>query len=485
MPPAADTIQPPNALPANGDAAHLFSKTASFSFLKTAQLRKVSTWSFNYLSQNQVQFSGKFKQVKIGTFLTRRKNAVKIEDDKAYKQVTIRLFGKGAKVRSETLLLGKEIKTKSQFLVSEGQFIFSRIDARNGAFAIAPKEIDGAIVTNDFPVYDIDQNLIDPNYFALLISTEHFTEYFQGLSSGTTNRQRINDAEFLDFAIPLPPIETQKKLVARYNAKTSQAAESEARAEKLEKDIENYLLKELGIKIQATEKKNLAKFSFLQSANLKELSRWSVDFLDKQNTFDEIRKSKYEVVSFEELITFAQYGISEKPSEIEQGVPMLRMNNILEGKLNLKKLKYLNLLNDRIQNLLLQKNDFLFNRTNSKELVGKTAIFDIEGAYVFASYLIRLKLNQAKSNIYFINYLFNSSVIRRQIDIISRQVLGQANVNLTELKKFLIPLPPLKIQNKIIKHINSEKAKIKQLTSDADNLRTMAKIDFEAELFEK
>ena len=262
----------------NGDATAFATlstrKAEGGHFLKTASLKKLSNWSFSYLNRRQIRFSDSFRLVKIGTFLSRSKEAIKIQDDVIYKRVTIKLYGKGAQIRDE--VAGHDIGTKNQFLVKEGHFLLSRIDARNGAFAIATREIDGAIVTNDFPVYNVDLTFINPNYFSLLIATKHFAAYFQGLSSGTTNRQRMDEAEFLEMHIPLPSLKIQAALVATYNAQMLQASEFETQAAELEQESETYLLKELGVKTQEPENKAWRKFKFLQSAKLTELSRWDI-----------------------------------------------------------------------------------------------------------------------------------------------------------------------------------------------------------------
>ena len=99
-----------------------------------------------------------WSEFKIGDFLIRSKNSVELMDDVDYKQITVKLYGKGAVLRKT--ILGKDIKTKSQFLAKSGQLIMSRIDARNGAFAIVPSDLDGAVVTQDFPLFDINKDLL-------------------------------------------------------------------------------------------------------------------------------------------------------------------------------------------------------------------------------------------------------------------------------------------------------------------------------------
>ncbi|MCP5063980.1 MAG: hypothetical protein GY936_16180 [Ignavibacteriae bacterium] len=127
----------------------------------------------------------------------------------------------------------------------------------------------------------------------------------------------------------------------------------------------------------------------------------------------------------------------------------------------------------------------MINRTNSKELVGKTAIFNENEEYTFASYLIRVKLDTTKVNIDYINSLFNSQLGRIQIDMTSRQILGQANINSQEMRDFIFPIPPLKIQNQIAKKITKMKNEIKSLNTKAKQAREEAIKEFDEELFSK
>lgn len=155
-----------------------------------------------------------WSEFKIGDFLIRSKNSVELMDDVDYKQITVKLYGKGAVLRKT--ILGKDIKTKSQFLAKSGQLIMSRIDARNGAFAIVPSDLDGAVVTQDFPLFDINKDVILPEFLAFLLRSKEFTHACQHSSKGTTNRKRLKEELFLDEILPLPSLPEQKVIV-EYN----------------------------------------------------------------------------------------------------------------------------------------------------------------------------------------------------------------------------------------------------------------------------
>lgn len=100
--------------------------------------------------------------------------------------------------------------------------------------------------------------------------------------------------------------------------------------------------------------------------------------------------------------------------------------------------------------LALQDGGILINRTNSKELVGKCAVFHEPGLYVFASYLKRLRAKEAEADPDYLAWAVNSVVGRQQIDALSRQIIGQANINAEEIRSLQVPLPPLKVQRRIM-----------------------------------
>lgn len=144
---------------------------------------------------------------RIGDILTRHKTPVAVEDDVTYKQVTIRTNYKGVVLRGTQS--GATIGTKNQWRVSAGQFILSRIDARNGAFGIIPEELEGAIVTNDFLAFDINEDEVERDFFNVFLQSPVFLEACIKASRGNTNRKRVDEGFFLNYAVNLPPLAEQ------------------------------------------------------------------------------------------------------------------------------------------------------------------------------------------------------------------------------------------------------------------------------------
>jgi len=152
-----------------------------------------------------------WQQVELGEVLKPTKNSAAISPETVYSQITVRLYGKGVIERGK--ILGRDIGSK-QYTASEGQFIISKIDARNGAFGLVPKALDGAVVTGDFLLYQCAKQLL-PSFLYYLANTPYFVDECVKSSEGSTNRVRLKPDKFLAMEIPLPPLAEQQRLVAR------------------------------------------------------------------------------------------------------------------------------------------------------------------------------------------------------------------------------------------------------------------------------
>ncbi len=142
--------------------------------------------------------------ITIERFLTKSEAWVPVAPDGQYKQITARLWGKGLTLRGE--VPGAAIAAPRQFCAKAGQFLISRIDARHGAFGIVPAELDGALVSNDFPCFDIDASTVLPHYFEWYSRTPQFVDLCRRASQGSTNRVRMKEEKFLKMAVPLPSL---------------------------------------------------------------------------------------------------------------------------------------------------------------------------------------------------------------------------------------------------------------------------------------
>jgi type I restriction enzyme S subunit len=152
-------------------------------------------------------------QENLGSVLTRRKDEVLVQELESYKRLTIRMNGRGMVIRD--VVDGSTIGTKHQFVVKAGQLVLSKIDARNGAFGVLPEDCDGAIITGNFWAFDVDPNRLYVRYLDYLTKTHLFVDFCIRASEGTTNRRYLQEPRFLAQRISLPPIEEQRRIVAR------------------------------------------------------------------------------------------------------------------------------------------------------------------------------------------------------------------------------------------------------------------------------
>ena len=180
----------------------------------------------------------------------------------------------------------------------------------------------------------------------------------------------------------------------------------------------------------------------------------------------------WEIKKLGEVIQ-TQYGTSKKATSIVTGFPILRMNNITySGEMDYRDLKYIELSDNEKEKFLLKKGELLFNRTNSKELVGKTGLFELDTPMAFAGYLIKMKpSNLIHSK--FLLFFMNSEFMKKLLYNKAKNIVGMANINAKELEDFSIILPPIELQNKFaerIEKIEKLKFEIEKSIEVAQNL---------------
>ncbi len=166
------------------------------------------------------------------------------------------------------------------------------------------------------------------------------------------------------------------------------------------------------------------------------------------------------------------YGTSQKAGDDSSLVPVYRMGNIVDGKLVDHGFKYIAQSIGDLPRLYLKNNDILFNRTNSYELVGKSAIYTGPDEHAtFASYLIRIRLFEEQLLPAFFSFAMNSTYFRStQIEPEIVQQCGQANFNGTKLSSCLVPLPPLSEQHRIVAKIDQLMALCNTLEQQIDEV---------------
>ena len=248
--------------------------------------------------------------------------------------------------------------------------------------------------------------LLDPSYlrFALRHAEAHLASMGQGSTFAAIGRAELAKVEF-----PLPPLAEQRRIV-----------DILSRAEGI-------------VRLRREAEKKAAEL----------IPALFLDMFGDPAT----NPKGWPMKTVGDVIESADYGSSTKASDDGSGLPLIRMGNVdFEGTLKLTALKFVNLPNAEAEKYRLRAGDILFNRTNSKDLVGKTGLWSDEREAVVASYFIRLRVDRNRLHPCYLWAFMNSRHMKRVLFDTARGAIGQANINSKELKAFSVAVPPLQLQ---------------------------------------
>lgn len=443
----------------------------TFKYIHFAHYKDIPNWSVQYVVEEKLGFTKKYPMAKIGSFLSRSKKLVTLQDNIVYKRVSVSTIGKGIAVRDTKL--GKDIGTKKQYLVKKGQFLLSKIDARNGAFGVVPEEADGAIITGNFWAFDVDYNLLNPQYLVLVTQTKQFVGFAEKCSNGTTNRHYLQEDAFLQQSIPLPSLEEQERILADYNSSICKAEDKEKTIEENKYKIDKFILETLGVKTVSheEEKKNTSLLSFVK---LSSIERW--------DCYNERKLFIYgtEATPMFKLITEKpMYGAPYSSKPFDNSVRYIRITDINEdGTLNEDKVSA-----DMYNNTyLLKENDFLIARSGNT--VGKTYLYKkSDGPAIFAGYLIKFVIDEEKIDPKYLLLYTKSSIYKDWIKN-NMRISAQPNINSQQYLQSPIIVPSKKVQREIVNKVQTLANVNIRGKNEACELRRKALENFEQTIFE-
>lgn len=372
-------------------------------------------------------------------------------------------------------LQGKSSFKGKLFYAEPGDVVYSKIDVRNGAIGVVPPTMPGVAVSSEYPVYRVRPQIALPEYIKLLFRTSAFRKQINSMVSGASGRKRVQPPDLEDILVPLPPLAVQRDIVNRWRKSQGAVEAARAKAATVESAALQDFCASLGLRPppQGPIPKAFAVW-------WRNFSRWSVSHSQALLSMVDLSKGKHEVVPLGELVQRVQYGTSVKANTLGKGAAIIRMNNVKDGWLDLRDIKHVELTDGERERLLLREGDILFNRTNSKELVGKCAVFHDSGDFVFASYLIRVCARPERADPDYLAYFLNSPLGRQQINALSRHIIGQANINSLELRSLKICLPPLAAQDKIVESLKARRLEMERTKKATREQEERGRLEVEA-----
>ncbi len=411
-------------------------------------LQSLVNWSVAYLIKNNT-LTSTFPTVSIGTFLKRNKTVIDVLDNVRYKRVTIKTMGGGVFLRDEQE--GKNIGTKKQFIVKEGQFIVSKIDARNGAFGVVPKVANNAIITGNFWTFDVNLHYILPEYLALLTSTKEFMQFAEKASNGTTNRHYLQESLFLSQKIPLPSLEEQKVLIEEYNAVINYSYTRFSEGLIKAREAQTYLSNAIGAQERFPNGVS-GEFTAFEIVPYKKIQEWGTDKILCSRVY---QSSKYDTKTLEgdsslyDTIMRGKSPAYDKTStQYMLNQKCIRWNNI---DTQYAKTVSANWLQSVHKECLTQEGDVLINSTGEGTIGRASVVTKAHEGLLYDSHVLLLRLNKEKIDPRYFTLVFNSRYGQEQVNNVkSAKTTKQTELGIENLKKIQIPIPPLNTQREIV-----------------------------------
>ncbi len=314
----------------------------------------------------------------------------------------------------------EELRRGSYTYFADGDVILAKITPcmENGKCALAASLSNGiALGSSEFHVLRADPAKLLNAYLFAFLNRDEIREIAADNMTGSSGHRRVPESFYASMPLPLPTLDTQRTIVAECEAVDAETAKAQAEIEQAQQEI--------AAKVNAV---------YASKAPREEIAK---------------------------LSTAVQYGLNEPMNETRIGFKIFRMNEIVDGRMaDGGAMKYAAITPEVFADYRLHRGDVLFNRTNSIEHVGKTGLFDLEGDYCFASYLIRIVPDRAKVLPLFLTRMMNAAEWQAEAKSKAAKAINQANINAGVMKALRVPVPPLKEQERFVQAVEALESQI-------------------------
>ena len=298
----------------------------------------------------------------------------------------------------------------------EGDVLFAKITPcmENGKGALATGLENGlGFGSTEFHVLRPNAAIVLGEWLYYLTSWSAFRKDAEKHMTGSAGQKRVPKSFLENYEVDVPPIDDQEYQVLQLN--------------RIRKIID-------------ARRQQLSALDDLIKAR----------FVEMFGTYPSNEKG-WPTGTIRDLVTEVRYGSSRKAAEGNSGkYPYLRMNNITySGELDLSDTKTIDIPDEELDKCTVSRGDLLFNRTNSKELVGKTCVYNRDELMVLAGFVVRVRLNK-KALPEFVSAFMNTSFSKQMLLGMCKAAIGQANINAQELQNIGIYIPPIELQREFV-----------------------------------
>ena len=325
-------------------------------------------------------------------------------------------------IESPQALLGKDAPSRARKQVATGDTLVSMTRPNLNAVALVPKELDGQIASTGFDVLRPSAG-VDPRWISYLVRTEAFVDAMADLVQGALY-PAVRSKDVRAHLVPLAPEAEQTRIANQLDTLLARVQACNNRFDTIPPLLKRF------------------RQTVLDAATTGGLT----------NDWRDQGAKPWANVQLREVASAFSYGSAAKSSKAGD-VPVLRMGNIQSGRLDWSDLVFTSDKKE-IEKYKLDKGDVLFNRTNSPELVGKSAVFQGEREAVYAGYLIRVRCFPHLQPEY-LNYCLGSKAGREYCWSVKSDGVSQSNINAKKLAAFSFQLPELSEQAEIVRRVEA------------------------------
>ena len=355
---------------------------------------------------------------------------VQVDVATSYPMVGVLSFGKGLFDR-EPIECGKTSYRVFYRLKAE-HIVLSQLFGWEGALALSSEKFAGKFLSPQFPTFLCDAAILDRQFLGWLMRRPAFWEDLGSRSSGMGDRRRtLNPNALFACEIPLPPLPEQRRIVARIEELAAKIEEARA--------LRQQAAQETVVLIGGA------------TSTLLDEAGWETQTLG------------------EVLIESPRNGLPPRPEVESGGRPMLRINAVSSSPtrfVDLTAVKRVEVSEEEAKPFLLQQDDVFIVRYNGDiNRVAKPAIYKATGecVTVFPDKLMRLRPKGAKMFPDFLVYALSSRSVRLQVEELGKTTAGNIGVSGANAKSFVIPVPPLREQRRIVAELDALQAKVDEL----------------------
>lgn len=399
----------------------------------------------------------------LAELISYRNEFIDIDDSSEYKRVRVQLHAKGIVLRDT--VKGLELKTKQQQICKKGDFLVAEIDAKVGGFGIVPDNLEGAIVSSHYFLFDIDELKLDRKFLGYFLKKPEFQN--QIVARGSTNYAAIRPQHVLGIKIPLPTKEEQERIVfilenvTRGIEKLSALQEeqdqflSKLRQAILQEAVQGKLVPQDSTDEPATEllKRNKAEKERLIREKKIKKERPLPPISDDEIPY-ELPKG-WVWVRLQDITALITCGLASTPKYVKYGMPFLSAKNVKPYRFIPQSHNYVSYEDyQRItKNGKPEVNDILLTRVGAG--IGEAAIIDqsIEFAYYVSLTLIKPIFSDTLSP-YLLHWLNSPEGIGKSLGNTYGKGTSPGNLNVNQVRRFVVPFPPLNEQKRIVAKVD-------------------------------